>query len=86
MTDNVKQLLKKSRSIYGNKTLRHRWVRAKLALGERKPAVDIGIERVDTSRFPRTAKEAGILDATLGESLELPPFFRRFIGDNRRSP
>lgn len=36
----------------------NRWIRAKLYLRDRKPLVEIGIARVDTSRAPRSLKEA----------------------------
>ena len=51
---------------------RRRWVDARMRLGERRPEVDIGIQRIDTSVAARRAPDVDV-------PLEVPFFLRRFV-------
>ena len=52
-------VLKRGRKAYPNSaSLRKRWIRARLLLGSKKPAVRIGCQR--DIKFARTLREAGI--------------------------
>jgi hypothetical protein len=68
-------LVRRSRSIYPqNRSLRLKWIRARLALGNRQPKVKVGLEQIATfarttprqradefsTLAPRTMREAGI--------------------------
>ena len=50
-----------------------KWVEARLTLGERRPAVEIGAQLVNTSRALRR------LTHGLELPLEIPRFLRRFV-------
>src|SRR5689334_7189363 len=55
--ERVYALILHSRRIYPeNRSLRHKWIRARLALGKRQPKVNVGLEQCAV--FPRTAAEA----------------------------
>jgi hypothetical protein len=77
----IQRLAKRERLIEDSKRLfptspqlASKWVDAKLALGERKPSIQIGINRVDTTRAVRTLPIGSV-----GVKRELPWFLRRFI-------
>jgi hypothetical protein len=57
-----------------NETLAMKWVDAKLRLGTRKPSVEIGLHRIDTSSAVRA-----LPPNSLTETLEIPHFLRRFL-------
>jgi len=54
-----------------------RWVDARLHLGKRKPEVEIGIQRIDTSRVIRALPPGSV-----APTVEIPQFLRLF---NRRA-
>lgn len=69
------QLIARAKTLFpGSQTLAAQWVEAKLLLGDRKPDVDIGIQRIDTSR---TARALPI--GSIAEPLEIPAFLRRLV-------
>lgn len=74
----VRSLLRQSRSVYPSKPLRHRWVRARLTLGNRKPCVDIGLHAVDTSRAARSLREIGVHPSEV-VTVELPLILKRAL-------
>lgn len=50
-------LIRASHGIYKNRSLRHKWIKARLILGSQAPKVRMG--REEQIAFPRTRREAG---------------------------
>lgn len=69
------QLIAQSRKHFPhNGDMAAKWVEAKLVVWEQKPTVEIGIQRIDTSRTVRALPVGSV-----SETLEIPSFLRRFV-------
>lgn len=69
-----KLLAEAQRLFPGNQDLAAKWVEARMLLGARKPSVEIGIQRADTSRALR-ALPIGSVEVRR----DIPAFLRRFL-------
>ena len=52
----IRKLVKQGQELFGDRYLRHKWVRAKIYLGDTIPRTQIG--RLTEERHPRTLREA----------------------------
>jgi len=77
---NVRDLLYRSRSIYADKSLRYKWVRAKLRVGNARPHLLCDLsEEVPVFRSLREANRGLAVGAELYHEISVPPIFLKLL-------
>ena len=76
----VRDLLYRSRAIYADKSLRYKWVRAKLRVGNARPHLLCDLsDEVPVFRSLREANRGLELGAELYHEISVPPIFLKLL-------